>query len=61
MAESDQTYLKSLYMMQRLRAMMCPICREIVPNPLASQAAFSHRFTPQDYHDCVSRPEKESK
>jgi hypothetical protein len=55
MAETDLTYLKSVMMMNRLRAAMCPLCREIVAAPLRSQAAFSHRYDPQAFHRCVAR------
>lgn len=51
----DLTYLKSMLMMRRLSAAMCPLCREIVPDPLLSQATFSHRYDPHSYHRCVSR------
>jgi hypothetical protein len=43
------------FLLRKLARDSCPICRQIVPDPLLSQAAFSHRFDPRQYHECRAR------
>jgi hypothetical protein len=42
--------LDYLFLMRRLARNSCPLCRQIIPDPLVSQSAFVHRFDPAQWH-----------
>ena len=47
--------LDYLFLLQKLARASCPLCRLIIPDPLASPAAFAHRFLPRQYHRCMEQ------